>query len=74
MKRKPDPDEELEAEKQSHQRLEEIQREADRALEEAAEKLRQVTEQQEATEERLRKEARQGTGPLVPPEPESGPD
>lgn len=73
--KKTEADQDREAEKQSHQRLEEIQREADRTLDEAAEKLREVTEQQEATAERLRKEARQGTGPLVPPEPpKGGPD
>jgi cell division septum initiation protein DivIVA len=64
--RKPDADQDREAEEQSHQRLEEIQREADRTLEEAAEKLREVTEQQEAHAERLRKEAREPRGPVFP--------
>ncbi|HEY7481177.1 MAG TPA: hypothetical protein VH680_11735 [Gemmatimonadales bacterium] len=72
--KKPEADQEREAEKRSHQRMDDIEREADRTLEEATENLRAVTEQQEATAERLRKEARQGTGPLVPPEPEGEPD
>jgi hypothetical protein len=71
--RSPEPDREREAEQRSHRKLEDIQRQADRTLEEAAETLREVTEQHEATAERLRKEARQGTGPLVPPAREEEP-
>jgi hypothetical protein len=72
--KKPEADQDREAEKRSHQRMEDIEREADRTVEEAAEKLREVTQKQEATAERLRKEARQGTGPLVPPEPKEDAD
>jgi predicted trehalose synthase len=56
---------------EARRRLEETERRADEDLEQAAEELRELTEEQEAHAERIRKAAREPTGPLLPNPPDA---
>ena len=49
------------------ERLKEVERRADETLEGATERLEEITKEQEEHAERLRKEAHEPVGPLMPP-------
>ena len=55
---------------QARQKLAEVERRAEEALAREADELEALTERQEKTAERLRKESRELTGPLLPQGPE----
>lgn len=59
---------------EARRRLAERERQAEETLTEADAKLRERTEKQEATAERLRREVREPTGPLLPPASTGGTD